>query len=1108
MNWNLIRPQMFAILALLMSVHCHRPLCCGASLPQDDKPKISKGEALLESAAVGAQNGNKFREAADAWNKLLQDFPQTTLRNKALHQIGICEIQLGDYLSAEGHLKEAIKSTNLAEVQTLARAQLFLGFSRLKLGEIALADNKTNEANQWLTSSAEALAVVLGKHPDFEGAHEAAYFQGSAYEQLENLDQAIASYEKVLKFDNSKFKFDALWALGDLNARRKNFAAARDYLTEYLNTGGDLPPVNEVRFRAAMVNWQLARDAKEKGDAAREKSLLVEAQKLFEQLAAGTSPQRDDAVFNLALLQFQNNDSARSIGNFEIAAKSTNPRLAGLAAINLGRQYLDQKKLDQASLWLQRALDQKDSNSIDAAHWLAQTLIAKGDFPGALTLARDWTTKAEPPAKFELLLDQADAAFQIEDKRSEAFDLYRQLAEKDWPKNSIALYNAAYAALALKRIDESIKLSQEFQTRHATHDFLPDAIEIEAEALIAKKDYTNAVQRFQKLVTGYPNNPKISHWQIRQGLGSYLADNLDAAISTLKNAADTVKEPKLQTESLHWLGLAHAKKKDHAPAIEALQKSLAAGTWNRTPETLLALAEAHGAANDWPNAEKVAERLETEFPKSEQAPRGLYLLAEHFKAAKETNKANALYERLSKMDSAGEFGSYADMKRGWLKIEARNWSGAKVDFERAIAASGDDKDLRHKSQIGLATAARNLDEIPAAVAGLTNVLSNSPTPTIAVDATYELGLAQVAAKNWPDAIKQFESLLSNDAAKEIEPNVRYEYAWALQSNNQTEPALAEFKKIAATNPNSVLGADAQFQVAESVYGKREFDNAIKAYNECLAAAPADLRERILYRLGWAHFNLKDFANSYSHFERQTKEFVNGKLYADGLYMLSESAFQQKKYETAYQHYTVARPVMEASKSVSPTNLWLSALHAAQSANQLKKFAEARDIAQKLANDTGADEGLRMDAELELGLACQGLNNAEAAVAAWARAAEDLGKTGVHARYLLGATLFAEKKFKDATLQFALAANGYGGRDADSEIDPWQALSVFEIARCKNCLAQEAAKNNDRALSRQLVNEAIQYLRELMTDFPNDNLAEEAKKEIAKLEDFLKKTETK
>ncbi|MEQ1905696.1 MAG: tetratricopeptide repeat protein, partial [Pirellulaceae bacterium] len=1028
MSWNLIRPRTLATLALLASLAGPTPLHCWASPPQDEKTKISNGEALLESAAVAAQNGNKFREAADTWNKLLQDFPQTTLRNKALHQIGICEIQLGDYLAAEGHLKEAIKSTNPAEVQTLARAQLFLGFSRLKLGEIALADNKANDANQWLTSSAEALGVVLEKYPEFEGTHEAAYFQGSAYEQLENHDKAIASYVRVLKFDKSKFKFDALWALGDLNARRKNFAAAREYLMEYLTNGGDLPPVNEVRFRAAMVNWQLAREAKEKGEAAREKTLLAEAQKQFEQLVAGSSPQRDDAVFNLALLQFQNNDAANSLRNFEIAAKSTNPRLAGLAAINLGRQYLDQKNFDLATQWLQKALDQKDANSVDAAHWMAQTLIAKGDFPGAFAFAKDWAAKAEPPANYELLLDQADAGFQIEAQRSAAFDLYRQLSEKDWPKNAIALYNAAYAALALKSIDEAIKLSQDFQSRHAAHDFLADAIEIESEALIAKKDYTNAVQRFRKLVTDFPNNPKNSLWQVRQGLASFLADNLDGAIATLRKTADTVKDGKLQSESLHWLGLAHAKKKELAPAIEALQKSLAAGTWNRTAETLLALAEAQGATNDWPNAEQVTERLATEFPKSEQAPRGLYLLAEHFKAAKDTTKANALYERLSKMDSAGEFGSYAAMKRGWLKIEAQDWKGAKTEFEQAIAASGDDKDLRHKSQIGLATAARNLNEIPQAVADLTKVLSDSPTPAIAVDATYELGLAHVAAKNWTEAIKQFESLLNNAAAKEIESNVRYEYAWALQSNNQAEPALAEFKKIAASNPNSVIGADAQFQVAESVYAQKDFENAIKAYNECLAAAPVDLKERILYRLGWAHFNLKDFANSYNLFERQTKEFVDGKLYADGLYMLSESAFQQKKYETAYQHYTAARPVMEASKSVSPTNLWLSALHAAQSANQLKKFDEARNIAQKLANDSAADEGLRMDAELELGLAYQGLNDPTAAVAAWTRAAEDLGKTGVHARYLLGATLFAQKKFKDATLQFALAANGYGGRE--------------------------------------------------------------------------------
>ncbi len=1072
-------------------------------LQETERPKISDEEALLENAAVNAQNDGKFRDAAQLWRDLIEKFPHSALNNKALHQLGICEVKLENYEAAELALREAIKRTNPAEVQALGRAQLFLGFSRLRLGERALREQRATEANQWLTSAAEALAAVHEKYPQFPDQDEAAYFQGSAYELLETTDQAIAAYRRVLDKPTSKFKLDALWALGDLEARRRNFAAAKGYLEQYLSEGDETAQAHEVRMRAARVNWELAREAKSAGQDARATELLNQAKQQFEQVAAADAKLREEALLQLAILQAQTGETAKAQANFAVVARGSNAALATAAAINLGQQALAAQDGSGALTWFDRALE-LDGNFAEAAHGKVQALLALGQFPAAYDFAGEAAAKLTPPSQYRLQFDRAEAAYRMPEKVAEALDLYTELSERDWPDAPRSLYNAAFAALTLKQSERAIALADAFRTRHPQHPFLPDAIEVETEARIARGDFATAARLLADLIAQFPNHKKQNPWRLRAGAAHVLANSPSEAQQWLGPIASAEPPVEGTAEALYWLGLAASRSGAVDTAIANFERAAKLQPAARMPELLAALAEAQGQADQWSAAEATAERLAEAFPESDLASRALYRIAQHHREAGEKAKADALFARLAKMDRAGLLAPFAALNRGLLKLESREWDEARTEFERALAAADQDRTLRHQAHVGLATAYRNLNRPSEAIELLQKVLADDPAPLTAVDASYELGLNHVAEKNWNEAIKVFTVLLDKTEAAEIAHQVRYELAWAYRGNQQSDLAIAEFMKLAETVPNSTIGADALFQVAEDHYAAKRFAEAIAAYDKALGAAPESLAERIRYRLGWAYFNLGDYPNSYAQFERQTKDFPNGRLLADGLYMLSESAFQQQQYETAYRHFREARPVMKASPSVSKTNLWLSDLHAAQSANQLKKFEEARDFATSLTEDPAADEGLRADAYLQLGLAHQGLNDPAAATAAWTKAASDLSKTGAQARYLLGATLFAQKNFKDAILQFSLVRNGYGGKSADPDIDPWQALATFEIARCKNCLAQVAAQENNPELSRELVREAIQYLRDLIAEFPQDRLAPDAEREIQKLQQYLNK----
>ena len=139
--------------------------------------------------------------------------------------------------------------------------------------------------------------------------------------------------------------------------------------------------------------------------------------------------------------------------------------------------------------------------------------------------------------------------------------------------------------------------------------------------------------------------------------------------------------------------------------------------------------------------------------------------------------------------------------------------------------------------------------------------------------------------------------------------------------------------------------------------------------------------------------------------------------------------------------------------------------------------------------------MKQDAWLEIGRARSGLGETELARQAWQRAANHPGKTGAHARCLLGDAFFQAKDFNEAINQYKLAFYGYGGTAAPADVRPWQAYAVYEAARCQLVQADAA---DTPALKRQQRQEAARLFEYLLKHYPQDRLADEAKRQLERL----------
>jgi len=105
-----------------------------------------------------------------------------------------------------------------------------------------------------------------------------------------------------------------------------------------------------------------------------------------------------------------------------------------------------------------------------------------------------------------------------------------------------------------------------------------------------------------------------------------------------------------------------------------------------------------------------------------------------------------------------------------------------------------------------------------------------------------------------------------------------------------------------------------------------------------------------------------------------------------------------------------------------------------------------------------------------------------------------GKTGAHARVMKGDLLFKQKRFDEAIDEFKLVFYGYGGTESAPEIRSLQAYAVYESARCSYVRISEAS---DR-MKPKLVKDAMNHFTYLIENYPNQNLAKDAQKQLEKL----------
>ena len=1040
---------------------------------QEKAAEAKSSPAALDAYrdAANYQNNKAFDLAVEEWQKFLKDHAKDPLAAKAQHYLGVCQLQLKQVEPAAASFEAVIK--NHPKFELLEDTYLNLASSQYSLA----VGGKTD----FYPKATETFAALIKLYPKGKYLEEALFYQGESLYAQGKKEEAVAYYDRLVKeFEKSARRADTLYALGVTQEEIGKHADAGKTYDIFLKEFATSPLATEVRMR--------------KGETVLQAGDIAGAGKIFGEVAAVKDfASADHALYRQAYCQAKLDKYAEAAALYaKVAADYPKSAYVADSTISAGRCYYRADKPTEAAAWLQKAVDAKGANSPEAAHWLCRILIKGGKATEAADLAsKHLAVGGESPFVANLKLDQADALYEIPDKRAESLALFAKFATEN-PKHELAaqsLYNAAFTALELKQFEEGLKHASAFLTAFPQDKLLPDVKYVAAECNLQLKKHVEAEALYKDLTTNHASHADIDAWRVRQGLVAYLQKKYAEAIAALSPVAATLKAPDAVAEAQFLIGASQFYTDKFAEAETSLKASLAANPkWRQSDEAFLLIARSQVKTDKADKAKINLAKLLTDYPETVLADQAHYRLGEIAYAADDHKTAIAEYDTVATKFAESAFAPFALYGKAWAQLKSKAFAEGGESFT-ALLTKFPEHQLKAEAQLGRAMCRRQAGDAKGAIADLDEYLNSNPDQAKKSDALYERGLAQVAASDFAGAIATLDGLLKADPKYAAADKVLYEIGWANKSQEKHAEAVPFFAKIATEHAASPLAAEAAFHVGEDQYDKKQYAEAAKSYAAVKAKSPGgELGEKATYKLGWSQFQQKQYADALTNFSEQIAAFPQGPLAPDAIFMKAESLFRQEAYKEAWPAYQAA----VKTKASTPAIEVLMLLHGGQSAAQLKLWDESLKLLTAIP-EKFPESPLLAEAIYEAGWAQQNLGKNDEALKNYeAAATKSRDHVGARARFMMGELHFAAKKHDDAIREFQRAMFGFGAEQATPETKNWQAKSGYEAGRCAEVQITEA---KDAAAKQKAIADAKRLYTFVAEKHADHELAAQAKKRL-------------
>jgi len=473
-------------------------------------------------------------------------------------------------------------------------------------------------------------------------------------------------------------------------------------------------------------------------------------------------------------------------------------------------------------------------------------------------------------AKFSLA-----RSYETLDEKSEAIDLYRQLAaNRAGARAAQSQLNLGALYFDAEKFDEAAKVYSQLEVRFPESSLVPTARLNAGSAFYQLGQYTEAGTQFEKAAS----------------------------------------EPSQAAAAHYWLALSHKARQDYTQAAEILDSN--AATAAKSPLAMnyvFQRADCELRLGRFEQARELFLDVVKRQPKGELADDGLHFAAESALLSGDLDGAESLLDRFSRDYPSSAFRLHSRLLRGRL-LDARggeaSYAAAIEHFETVIKSSSIDR-TQNLARFQLARTLQRLDKHDRAIATLKPVLEkidrDPDTPAEWLGALVLAGSSYRAIHQYDKAIATTSAYLKSlpegpDAAQALADRL---LSQAQQGDD--EQARADFEAFKTHHASSAAFAPSLHELAELTYDAAKWDLATEAFEVLAELGPeSPYHAAALSGWAWALFKSGQFDQAADVFGRVAQEHPDQRrLAAESAYQRGQSLQSAEKLEQAVNVYQAA-----------------------------------------------------------------------------------------------------------------------------------------------------------------------------------------------------------
>lgn len=489
---------------------------------------------------------------------------------------------------------------------------------------------------------------------------------------------------------------------------------------------------------------------------------------------------------------------------------------------------------------------------------------------------------------------------------------------------------------------------------------------------------------------GDPNNRSVLPFaQFWKGEIAYRNKQLDSAIKYyqqyVSSGSPTLGEANA-TNARYNLGYCYLRKENYPVALsyfEPLGKNPALNSDALTQDAYIRTADCYYMQKNYAVAKSMYDNVvKFSWPAEDYATFQIAMLA----GVKDPNQKIALMNNLIRKFPNSSLASDANMEIANTFMSNEKFRDA-IPYLNNVLQSTTSTTTKAQIKLKLGTAYYNIDDNNNALKQFKEIVAQYPNAPEAEDALDNVKTIYIE-EGKPDEYSAYMRQIGKPLSANVEDDLTYNAAEKLYDGQKINEALSAFKAYLQQFPNGTHALEATFNVAEIYNSRKDWDNALPAYEYVVSKSPNQYAEIALLNAGRISF------------------------------------FEQKNYQNAERYYTQLKQL-----TASQENKLEAMRGILRSQYQLGKYADAVDNAKELTNAKGSNADDKALANMAMGKANEANGQLEASLNNYKQVIQ-LNKAGLaaEARYETAHCLFLLNRLKDAEKAAMETINKSGSYD--------------------------------------------------------------------------------